>query len=79
MALRAEAARRGRLVFQSSLPVEQDGDGVGGEARLFDVLWAPCAGVVCPIFTMSLTSFFIVKTMRHDPEIDRMLVELLGH
>ena len=33
----------------------------------------------CPAFTMSLTSFFVVKTRRHDPDINRMLVEVLGY
>ena len=33
----------------------------------------------CPSFTMRLTSFSVVETLRKDPEINRMLVELLGY
>jgi tetratricopeptide (TPR) repeat protein len=33
----------------------------------------------CPAFTMSLTSFRVVGTFRSDPEINRMLVEVLGY
>jgi serine/threonine-protein kinase len=33
----------------------------------------------CPVFNMSLTSFPVVETLRDDPEINRMLVELLGY
>jgi eukaryotic-like serine/threonine-protein kinase len=33
----------------------------------------------CPAFTMSITSLSFIKTIRTDPEINRMLVELLGY
>ncbi|HEY1493918.1 MAG TPA: hypothetical protein VGF49_05215, partial [Candidatus Solibacter sp.] len=33
----------------------------------------------CPAFNMSLTSLSFVETLRHDPEINRMLVEFLGY
>ena len=33
----------------------------------------------CPAFTMSLTSFSFIGAIRTDPEINRMLVELLGY
>jgi hypothetical protein len=32
-----------------------------------------------PAFTVSLISFFLLQTFRDDPEINRLLVELLGY
>jgi len=33
----------------------------------------------CPAFTMRLTSLYCMTSIRCDPEINRMLVELLGY
>ena len=70
--------RRGRGEFVPALSFLSIHAGTGDVAAVRRAL-AESIAEDCPIFTMSLTSFFIVKTMRHDPEIDRMLVELLGH
>ena len=70
--------RRGRGEFVPALSFLSIHAGTGDVAAVRRAL-AESIVEDCPIFTMSLTSFFIVKTMRHDPEIDRMLVALLGH
>jgi eukaryotic-like serine/threonine-protein kinase len=70
--------RRGRGEFVPALSFLSIHAGTGDVAAIRRV-FAESIAEDCPIFTMSLTNFTTLKTMRHDPEIDRMLVELLGH